>query len=169
VFAVGHLVDEVAIVPADSEGRVHDDWAAHQLKTTANFSTDSAFFFWTVGGLNFQIEHHLFPTVCHVHYPAIAPIVQRTAAEFGLAYVSYPSFVHAMAAHVRFLRRYGQAPAESVGGIAEPDQIGRSVALNSRVRCNRTVVNTRLVRRRCHAALMGTVACDPSEGWSKRA
>jgi linoleoyl-CoA desaturase len=113
VFAVGHLVDEVAIVPADSEGCVHDDWAAHQLKTTANFSTDSAFFFWTVGGLNFQIEHHLFPTVCHVHYPAIAPIVQRTAAEFGLPYVSYPSFGHAVAAHVRFLRRYGQAPAES--------------------------------------------------------
>jgi linoleoyl-CoA desaturase len=113
IFAAGHLVDGVEIVDPDPArpGTIDESWTRHQMRTTANFSIDSSFFFWVAGGLNFQIEHHLFPKICHVHYRALAPIVQRTAAEFGVPYHAYPSFVSALASHRRFLQRYG-APAE---------------------------------------------------------
>jgi linoleoyl-CoA desaturase len=86
VFAVGHMVDEADIVEPDASGAVRDEWMAHQLRTTANFGTKNPFYYWTMGGLNFQVEHHLFPTICHVHYAALAPIVESTAREFGLPY-----------------------------------------------------------------------------------
>jgi linoleoyl-CoA desaturase len=108
VFAVGHLVEDVDMPMADDEGHIHDSWAEHQLKTTANFSTKSRFFFWTVGGLNFQIEHHLFPNVCHVHYPKIAPIVRATAHEFGLPYHEFSSFLEAQRSHLAFLKTLGK-------------------------------------------------------------
>lgn len=107
VFAVGHMVDDIPIIVPDSDGQIQDQWAAHQLRTSANFASQSSFFFWTVGGLNFQIEHHLFPTVCHVHYQALAPIVRATAEEFSLPYYCYGSFPKALAAHVRYLKRFG--------------------------------------------------------------
>lgn len=109
VFALGHFLDETAIVRSDAAGRIDDDWADHQLRTSANFSTGSALFYWTVGGLNFQIEHHLLPSVCHVHYKELAPIVRRTAAEYGLPYHDHPTVWRALGSHVRFLRRYGSA------------------------------------------------------------
>lgn len=106
-FAVGHLVDGVEVVRANDDGRVEDSWMAHQLRTTSNFGINSSLLFWTAGGLNYQIEHHLFPQICHVHYPALAPIVRRTALECGLPYQAYPSLREALAAHVRFLRAKG--------------------------------------------------------------
>ena len=109
VFAVGHLVDDTAIIYPGSDGVIHDSWYAHQLRTTANFSTNSYLVNLTLGGLNFQIEHHLFPRICHVHYKKLAPIVRATAAEFGIPYVEYKSFLLAQKAHRRFLRRYGGA------------------------------------------------------------
>jgi linoleoyl-CoA desaturase len=118
IFAVGHLVDDALVVPADAAGQVHDEWSAHQLRTTANFGTKSAFFYWTVGGLNFQIEHHLFPTICHVHYKALSPIVQATAKEYGLPYTAYASLPQALGAHMRYLRRYSQPPTEALGAFS---------------------------------------------------
>lgn len=113
VFAAGHLVEGTEIVDPDGEGIVRESWLAHQIRTSCNFATKSPFFFWTVGGLNFQIEHHVFPGICHVHYPALAPIVRRTAAEFGVPYQEYPGLGAALASHVRFLKRLGQPRARS--------------------------------------------------------
>lgn len=107
VFAVAHTVDNVEVIEADAEGKVNDSWAGVQLRTSANFSMGSRFFDWTVGGLNYQIEHHLFPKICHVHYRKIAPIVEETAKEFGYPYHVFGTFSEGIKAHFQYLRHYG--------------------------------------------------------------
>jgi linoleoyl-CoA desaturase len=79
------------------------------MNTTVNFSRKSKFLTWYLGGLNFQVEHHLFPAICHIHYPAIAPIVKETAKEFGIPYLENPSFLIAVISHIKMLRAYGKA------------------------------------------------------------
>ncbi len=116
VFAVGHLVDDVSLGHPNDEGVIGDSFAAHQLRTTANFSPTNRLMGWAVGGLNFQIEHHLFPRVCHAHYRQLAPIVRATAAEFGLPYVAYESFGAAHTAHRRFLKKYAVASPGPISG-----------------------------------------------------
>jgi linoleoyl-CoA desaturase len=91
----------------DAKGVIADDWAAHQMRTTVDFSPGNPVIGWYVGGLNYQIEHHLFPRVSHVHYPAIAPIVERTAREFGLPYNVNRTLLEALRSHFALLRRIG--------------------------------------------------------------
>ena len=88
---------------------MEDDPLSHQLKTTCNFGTKSKLLTWYSGGLNHQIEHHLFPQICHVHYPALAPIVKETAEEFGLPYRADTSFLGAIGLHLGQLRELGRA------------------------------------------------------------
>ena len=85
------------------------DWATHELETTVNFCPGNRFLTFVLGGLNFQIEHHLFPRVPHTHYPAIAPIVARQAQAHGLPYVSQPSLRRAMRSHSRHLRSLSES------------------------------------------------------------
>jgi linoleoyl-CoA desaturase len=93
---------------ADIEtNKLPDEFAAHQIKTTANFATRNKLISWLVGGLNFQIEHHLFPKISHVHYPAISEIVRSVCNEYQLQYIEYPTMRKAVVAHVRFLRHLG--------------------------------------------------------------
>jgi linoleoyl-CoA desaturase len=111
VFQVAHCFDEAEFPEMDPDTqRVDDEWAIHQVKTTANFAPRGRLISWYVGGLNFQIEHHLFPKVCHVHYPAIAPIVREVCAEYDVPYTEYASFPAALASHGRLLRRMGRRP-----------------------------------------------------------
>ena len=86
---------------------VEDDWATHQLKTTANFSTKSKFLTWALGGLNFQVEHHLFPKISHIHYPKLNEIVKNTCAEFGIPYQENGNFVSAVRSHFMHLKMVG--------------------------------------------------------------
>lgn len=109
VFQLAHLTDEVAF-PIPAGNAIDDDWAAHQLRTTANFATDNWLANWFTGGLNHQIEHHLFPHISHTHYPDIAPIVQRTADEFGLPYHSFPRVLDAVSGHYRMVRDLSVEP-----------------------------------------------------------
>jgi linoleoyl-CoA desaturase len=108
IFQPAHVVDVTEFPEPDSAGNMKDDWAAHQLKTTTNFAQKSWFFSWFVGGLNFQVEHHLFPNICHVHYKKIAPIVKQTAEEFNLPYHSKRTFIGALASHAKLLYQLGQ-------------------------------------------------------------
>ena len=88
----------------------------HQLRTTANFACNNRALSWLVGGLNFQVEHHLFPQVCSVHYPALRPIVREVAARYDVPYHEYPSVRAALAAHLGWLREQGaQAGAPPLG------------------------------------------------------
>ncbi len=110
VFQLAHTVEQTAFPIADiASHKLPDEFAAHQIKTTANFATRNKLVSWLVGGLNFQIEHHLFPKVSHVHYPAISKIVRKICAEYQLKYIEYPTMRRAVVAHVRFLRSMGRA------------------------------------------------------------
>lgn len=107
VFQLAHTVEETEFPMPDESGNMENGWAIHQLKTTANFSKNNRFISWYVGGLNYQVEHHLFPLICHVHYPAISTIVESTAKEFGVAYLENKSFGSALKSHIALLRKLG--------------------------------------------------------------
>lgn len=110
VFQLAHTVEHTHFpVPNDESGKMDDEWAIHQLKTTANFATRSKVISWLVGGLNFQIEHHLFPKISHVHYPAISRIVKKACSEYGVDYYEYPKMTQAVSSHLNYLRKLGQA------------------------------------------------------------
>jgi linoleoyl-CoA desaturase len=112
VFQLAHCVEEADFPePSPGDNRLPDAWAVHQVRTTVDFARDSRLLTWYVGGLNFQIEHHLFPRICHVHYPRIAPIVQRVCAEYGVRYTAHATFHGAVSSHWRWLQRMGRAPA----------------------------------------------------------
>jgi len=110
VFQLAHVVEGVDQPVPDASGVIDADWAAHEIRTTANFAPNNAILNWYVGGLNFQVEHHLFPHICHVHYKEIYPIVRATAEEFGLPYHIKPSFRSALRSHIRRLRELGHPP-----------------------------------------------------------
>ena len=110
VFQLAHTVEGTTHPRPSENGTIENDWAIHQLNTTVNFSPGNRILSWYVGGLNYQIEHHLFPRVCHVHYPAIAPIVKATAAEFGISYMENETFGKALRSHIETLHRFGRLP-----------------------------------------------------------
>jgi linoleoyl-CoA desaturase len=107
VFQLAHTVEGTTHPLPNVDGIVENDWAVHQMNTTVNFSPNSKLISWYVGGLNFQVEHHLFPKVCHVHYPQIAAIVKQTAFEFGVPYLQNDTFMQALSAHIAALQRFG--------------------------------------------------------------
>ncbi|MCP9751711.1 acyl-CoA desaturase [Ferruginibacter sp. HRS2-29] len=116
VFQLAHVVEntEFEHIPLDETKHLETAWAEHQIKTTANFAMGNKVISWFVGGLNYQIEHHLFPRVSHVHYPEISKIVQQKCKEFGLPYNQYPTFSEALASHFRVMRQLGVKPEKVV-------------------------------------------------------
>jgi linoleoyl-CoA desaturase len=110
IFQPAHVIEGSEFPLPDANNRLENNWAVHQLLTTTNFGNRSRWFSWYVGGLNFQIEHHLFPNICHVHYRKIAGIVKSTAGEFGLPYKSSKTFFGALAGHARLLKQLGVRP-----------------------------------------------------------
>jgi linoleoyl-CoA desaturase len=108
VFQVAHCVEEADFpVPRATTGRIDRAWAVHQAETTVDFARKSHVVTWLVGGLNFQIEHHLFPRISHVNYPAISALVEETCRDFGIRYREHTSFRAGLASHFRWLRRMG--------------------------------------------------------------
>jgi linoleoyl-CoA desaturase len=112
VFQLAHVVDntEFENVALDETKHIETAWAEHQIKTSSNFSMNNRLISWFEGGLNFQIEHHLFPKVSHIHYPAISKIVIEKCAEFHLPYNQYPTITGAIASHFRVMKMLGNQP-----------------------------------------------------------
>lgn len=110
IFQPAHVIEGTEFPLPDENNQMEYNWAVHQLFTTTNFGHKSRLFSWYVGGLNFQIEHHLFPNICHVHYRKISSIVQETAKEFNLPYKSFQTFAGALLGHVRLLKQLGAKP-----------------------------------------------------------
>lgn len=108
IFQCAHVVEETSNPVPDAKGHIEDEWMVHQLKTTANFGTKSKILNWFSGGLNFQIEHHLFPNISHVHYPKLSKIVRKTAKDFGLKYHNHVTFLGAIISHFRTLSVLGK-------------------------------------------------------------
>lgn len=111
IFQPAHIMPE-STFPAPSTGdgkrEMKDSWAIHELTNSTNFAPRSRMFSWLIGGLNFQIEHHLFMHVCHVHYRKLAPIVKETAEAFGLPYHVKSTFLRALIGHAKMLRMLGK-------------------------------------------------------------
>lgn len=108
IFQPAHVVDGTEYPLPDEGGNIYNTWAIHQLYTTTNFAQNNRLLSWYVGGLNYQVEHHLFSNVCHVHYRELSEIVKQTAEEFGLPYKTKATFMDAMVGHYRILKELGK-------------------------------------------------------------
>jgi linoleoyl-CoA desaturase len=114
VFQLAHCVEEAEFtLPQKDSSVLENTWAIHQIETTVNFARRSKLQAWFLGGLNFQVEHHLFPRICHVHYPSISKVVEQTCREYGVRYRQHSTFRLGLLSHFRWLRRMGTAPAAS--------------------------------------------------------
>jgi linoleoyl-CoA desaturase len=110
VFQLAHVVEEADFpLPSLDANVIENDWAIHQIETTVDFSRDNPFITWLLGGLNFQIEHHLFPNICHINYPQISKIVEQTCREFEVKYNAHNSFWSGCVSHFQWLRRMGNS------------------------------------------------------------
>jgi linoleoyl-CoA desaturase len=129
VFQVAHCVEEAAFpVPDANTGRMEQGWAIHQVETTADFARGSRLITWLVGGLNFQIEHHLFPRISHANYPALSMLVEATCRDFGVRYTAFTSFRAGLVSHYRWLRRMGAEGGTSNGRQSLGAGIARTYA-----------------------------------------
>ena len=106
VFQMAHVVEEADFpLPNAASRQMDTPWAIHQLETTVDFARGNRVLGWLIGGLNFQIEHHLFPRISHVHYPAVARVVEAACHEYGVTYRTHRSFAAGIASHYRWLRQ----------------------------------------------------------------
>jgi linoleoyl-CoA desaturase len=115
VFQLAHTVEHTHMVQAipQDEGQaaiVEDEWTKHQIKTTANFATNNKVINWFTGGLNFQVEHHLFPRISHIHYPAISKIIKEVSAKYDVTYNEYKYMYQAVISHIKYLKSMGSMP-----------------------------------------------------------
>ncbi len=108
IFQPAHVIEGNSYENPESKDTIEENWAVHQLKTTCNFAQKNKILSWYVGGLNYQIEHHLFPNICHVHYRKISKIVRSTAKEYNIPYNSYPTFISALVSHGKMLYSLGR-------------------------------------------------------------
>ncbi len=111
VFQLAHCVEEANFPMPGEPGKMDNSWGIHQVETTVNFARRNRLVSWLLGGLNFQIEHHLFSRICHVNYPAISRLVEDTCREFGICYNVHDSVFAGLRSHFRWLREMGRAPA----------------------------------------------------------
>jgi linoleoyl-CoA desaturase len=110
VFQLAHTVEGTTHPLPNENYTIENNWAIHQMNTTVNFSRHNKLISWYVGGLNFQVEHHLFPNICHVHYPEISEIVKSTAEEFGIPYLENDTFMTALNSHIKAVIQFGKMP-----------------------------------------------------------
>lgn len=125
VFQLAHTVEGTAFPSPDPQtGAIQNEWAIHQVETSSNLAMENRLANWYMGGLNFQIEHHLFPRICHTHYPEISGIVEETCREFSVPYHSYPTVRAAVAGHFRLLKRLSMpAPLASAPPVYQPQNL----------------------------------------------
>lgn len=110
-FQLAHAVDAATFSSVEEMSAAGTtEWARHQVETTVDFAPTSRVLAWYMGGLNFQIEHHLFSRACHTYYPGLAPIVQEVCARHGVRYRAHRTLWSAIASHARWLRRMGAPP-----------------------------------------------------------
>ena len=112
VFMVAHVLEPAEFIESDLETvEIDDEWAIFQVKTAVDFAPNNWFLNWYLGGLNYQVVHHLYPHYCHIHYPKIAPILAELCEEYGVKYNVYDSFWETIVANYRWLKKMGTAPS----------------------------------------------------------
>ena len=115
IFQPAHVIETSDFAEPDDHRKMENNWAVHQILNTADFAPNNKLVCWYIGGLNFQIEHHLFPHICHIHYPHIAKIVAAVAAEHGIPYQVMPTFRSALYAHGKMLKILGRTEHPQLG------------------------------------------------------
>ncbi|ARV05756.1 acyl-CoA desaturase [Polaribacter sp. SA4-10] len=115
VFQIAHIMPDTTFPLPDEQGMMNNNWYGHQFATTTNFSPKSNILFWLIGGLNYQVEHHVLPDVCHVHYKKLTKIVADTAEEFGMPYHVKKSMLQAIIDHTKMLKQLGE---KEIVGVA---------------------------------------------------
>jgi linoleoyl-CoA desaturase len=112
VFQLAHIVEDakfpVPVATVAGGQQIQTDWAVHQVQTTVDFARRNRALSWLLGGLNFQIEHHLFSRICHIHYPAVSKVVEEVCQEYGVRYTAHRTFWSALASHYRWLVLMGK-------------------------------------------------------------
>jgi linoleoyl-CoA desaturase len=126
VFQLAHISGDLAFPkPVGDPLHIEDEWAIHEVETTADFAPRNKLLNLYIGGLNYQVEHHLLPHICHLNYPRLAPIVQATCAEFGIKYNCYPTWRQAFMAHWRELRLLARPDPVAAGTEVGAKPAGR--------------------------------------------
>jgi linoleoyl-CoA desaturase len=116
IFQLAHVVEKTSFYTAGGDSNLPaTTWAEHEVRTTTNFATRNKVVSWFIGGLNFQVEHHLFPAVSHIHYPALSKIVKEQCRKFSLPYHQYPTVRQAVASHVRLMKQLGKRSFQPTG------------------------------------------------------
>ncbi|MEX1000134.1 MAG: fatty acid desaturase, partial [Thermodesulfobacteriota bacterium] len=111
VFQLAHCVEEAEFPMQDEEAGIMDrTWIVHQLSTTVNFARNNKFLTWYLGGLNYQVEHHLFPGICHINYPDMSNIVEQTCKEYSISYSDHGGFFDGLRSHYSWLHKLALAP-----------------------------------------------------------
>jgi len=113
VFQLAHCNEETRAFSREEAGDADQEWAVHQVETTADFARENRLLTWYAGGLNHQIEHHLLPRVRHVHMPAIREVVEQVCREHGVRYRAHPTTWGALSSYYAWLRSLGR---ETVAG-----------------------------------------------------
>jgi linoleoyl-CoA desaturase len=121
IFQPAHVMETSDFAVPDDQSKLENSWAVHQVLNTADFAPRNRFLTWFIGGLNRQIEHHLFPHICHIHYPALSRIVKQTVQEFGLPYNVYPTFGDALRAHYKMLKMLGSGRKNALAYAGNQD------------------------------------------------
>lgn len=107
IFQLAHVMPDMSFPKADENNLIHANWFEHQLENTSNFSPNAPVLSWFIGGLNYQIEHHLFPNISHIHYRKISKIIAQTAKDYDLPYYVNENFFVAVWRHLKMLRTLG--------------------------------------------------------------
>lgn len=108
IFQTAHVMPSSSFPIPDEKGNIENSWAIHQLMTTTDYAPNSRIFSWLIGGLNYQVVHHLFPTISHVHYKDLSKIVKETTEKYKLPYHVQPSFIKALKSHYLMLKNLGK-------------------------------------------------------------
>lgn len=108
IFQLAHVVEGTEHPAENEEGDIENLWVIHQMETTSNFAHENKLLCWYIGGLNYQIEHHLFPKICSIHYPNISPIVRRVAEKYDIPYNYHDTLKQAIGSHYRTLKKFGK-------------------------------------------------------------
>lgn len=109
VFQLAHLHEDAEfLLNNEKDDNLRQDWVSHQASTTANFAIKSKMMFWFTGGLNFQVVHHIFPKISHIHYPVLNRLTKESCNKFKIKYVEYATFISALRSHVSYLKKLGR-------------------------------------------------------------
>lgn len=111
IFQVTHIYEGTHFPHPDKDGNIDNNYALHVLETTADFSRKKPLGTWLMGGINIHVIHHIFPKVCHVHYPQLTQILKETADDFGIDYYENPNFWVALKKHMWMLKHLSKPDA----------------------------------------------------------